>query len=144
MNQGFSVSFLSVAFILLLSAFVSYPFFGCGTPFEFPITKNPDEFRYIESDPVIHIKADGSRFFEHELLPEDKLNDYQGQIQEADRIFLSADARLNFGVVRKALLDLSGYRRREIVLESEKLWIEGKLTPFQEYLMERSNCGCNF
>jgi biopolymer transport protein ExbD len=144
MNQGTVVSLLGVTFTLLMCVMVSTPIMCGRMPVELPITKSPDIFGERGSDPIFHIKADGTRYFQHNWFPKGELAFYKDQIEQADRIILSADARLNFGVVRNALLDLSKYKRQGIVLESEKIWIEPEPTPFQEYLYGRSTCVCGW
>jgi biopolymer transport protein ExbD len=142
MNQSFSAAMLSVAVILLIIVMVSTPMYSCGLrPLELPITANPNKFGEFAKDDAIWIKHDGGKYFEWERAPDFK--QYETEIRNAEAIVFHADTRLNFGIVREALYEISEYRRTGIVLSAEQQYVEIEPSTFQEYLNRRSSaCKC--
>ena len=147
MNQGFSISFAGLGFILLLwFLVVLMPPCSAGLP-ELPITNNPDSFGYEGQHhyPILTIKADGNKFFENDWVPDMNLLPFKSSVQKSHFVFVRADARVSFGEVRKTLEELRKYRTQGIiVLLAEQKIIEPKeISPFEEYILNRSRyCGC--
>jgi biopolymer transport protein ExbD len=126
MNDGFSVSFVGLSLILLLW-FCAVLITPCRGFFaELPITDNPEEFGSEDQHhyPIITIKADGSKYFENDWLPQLNVLSSKPSIQTSNFVFIRADARLSFGEVRKTLKEIRKYRTTGIVLMSEKKIIE--------------------
>jgi biopolymer transport protein ExbD len=143
MDDGFSMSFVGLALILLLWFCVIFgPHCSAGLP-ELPITDSPQNFGYENERkyPIITIKADGSKYFNHDWVPDPNM--LPRLVQTSDYLFIRADARLSFGEVRTTLEQLQKYRTQGIVLMSEQKIVEpNKISPFQEYLLNRPYCGC--
>jgi biopolymer transport protein ExbD len=146
MNDGFSVSFVGLSLILLLwfGAVLITP---CRSFFaELPITDNPEEFGSEDQHhyPIITIKADGSKYFEHDWLPDTNFLSSKPSIRNSDFVFIRADARLSFGEVRRTLEELQKYRSQGIVLAAEEKIVKpNENSPFEEYLLNRVRyCGC--
>ena len=146
MNDGFSISFVCVGLIVLLIMVVLLmpPCSGGRLP-ELPITDNPENFGYEDQHqyPILTIKADGSKYFENDWLPDMNVLSSNSSIQKSDFVVIRADARLPFREVRRTLEELRKYRTGEIVLMAEQKIIEpNEISPFQDYLLHRVYCGC--
>ena len=142
MNQPFSAALLSVTFILLIIVILSTPMFSGGfRPIELPITINPDKFGEYFSDDSVWIRFDETKYFEGDWVSD--FSQHETELRDAPRIVLHADGRLNFGVVRETLAELSKYRENGVVFSVEERFVETKPTPFQDYLNRRSMvCEC--
>jgi biopolymer transport protein ExbD len=144
MNHGFSVSFVGLSLTLLLWFCVVHgPRCSAGLP-ELPVTDNPENFGFEDQHryPILTIKADGNKYFENDWLPDMNLLSSNSTIQNSDFVLIRADARLQFGEVRKTLEELKKYRSQGIVLLAEREIVEpNEISPFQEYLLHRLYCG---
>lgn len=146
MNDGFSISFTCVGFIVLLIMLVTLmPPCSAGLP-ELPITDNPENFGLEDQHqyPILTIKADGDKYFEQDWLPDMNVLSSNSSIQNSDFILIRADARLPYGEVRKTLRELKKYRSHAIVLMTERKIVDPEEnSPFEEYLLNRLRyCGC--
>jgi hypothetical protein len=82
--------------------------------------------------------------FENDWLPDMNVLSSNSSIQKSDFVFIRADARLQFGEVRKTLEELKKYRSQGIVLMAGRKVFEPKeISPFEDYILKRSRyCGC--
>ena len=117
LERVYPMCFLVVTLTLLSFIAVGLnPGYG-GTSVLLPLTHKPDIFFNTDNFTVLTIKRDGSLFFNAEYIVETKLN--QVSAQQRESVLVSADTRLPFGIVRKALALLRSNGERNIILLSE-------------------------
>jgi biopolymer transport protein TolR len=115
--------FVDVMLVLLIIFMVAAPLLTVGVPLNLPETKANSLPVEREAPLTINIAADGTIYLQKELTSYQELSAKLPAIaieRDGDRVYLRADAALNYGRVAQVmgLLNASGFRSIALVTDS--------------------------